>query len=1001
MSELEGGDDLPTLLILGDGEPLRPGIEDALTRHATFAEAADKGSAVAAVQAAAPDVVLLLGDAAERAEEVLGDLASNAITRTVPVVVLLEAGDLAARLQAARSGVAVVERSASADAVAKEIAHLARAFPERDTNVAGELGEATLGDVLDIVRRELETGILSVHQQGGKGARFVLRQGRHVDQAIRDFVARIRPLVAAAEPLQFDYDEAVAGFELLDSSTEEGDRSIFEGRRVALVEDDAAVADAIAQELRAHGAQVTVLSSSGAGLARARHLDPEIVLVGERGLDGPAYEVLRKVRADPRLRWASLLVIRGDDLMPEGHAPRMDRLAGAFAPLLAPDEEVRERAKGDEPFDTRFEALGPSRLLRALIDAGGTHVMTVRHPRVTIDVSISQGMIAGADAIRTGKETKISGPAALAALLAIGSGRVRVEKRSAPAAANVFMPLQAALEAASQESPPIRPSVLPASFPSRPSSPPEGLLTELESVLEKLRNSGMLDGRPSLAPAEAAARVEPPQKPPAKPPSDPPTKKRPSLRPSRFPPPPPPPRVKRPPKPGTPSAIAKPAAAKPKPKPSAAKPARRKSRTLLGTGDGILKKDLAESRPLDASALIDERPSGPPVAGLSVETRRTTEGSVSVAKFVLPRNPEIIEKDRRAQKKTPLATPAAMLPQPQDDPTLESAALELGNDQNDLRPSDPDGVDEVTVDVALPEIERLKVGSTQRPSEPPAPLHAAMDAMDEPDDLVLPKSKSRAPILAVLLVLLCVGGGFAFWAMQGEDVATLEDEPRTARAQAGEEPPSRPTHAEPTNAQPAANVAVVDEDAGIDLGEGEAGDETGVEEGASEADASTDDTGAAPDAGAEDSGVDLSADEEEPAELNAEGQGSDESEDGAPGENASRAEIIAWNLQSGNFHRNREHYRVARRRYRRVLRMAPRNGRALAGMARIAIAQNRGQDAVDFARRLVRVNPTNAGNRVLLGDAFRVVGDQTRAQAQYREALRINPRHRGAQRRLR
>ena len=84
-----------------------------------------------------------------------------------------------------------------------------------------------------------------MHQDGGDGARFVLRQGRGVDQAIRDFVSRIRPLVESAQPLSFDYDGAGAG--LLDGATEEGDRRIFAGRRVALLEDDAAVADALAQ----------------------------------------------------------------------------------------------------------------------------------------------------------------------------------------------------------------------------------------------------------------------------------------------------------------------------------------------------------------------------------------------------------------------------------------------------------------------------------------------------------------------------------------------------------------------------------------------------------------------------------------------------------------------------------------------------------------------------------------------------------------------------------
>lgn len=677
-------DDLPTLLILGEGEALRPGLEEALGRHATFAENADQGSAVAAVQAAAPDVVVLVGDAAERAEDVLADLAAHSMTRTVPVIVLLEAGNLAARLRAARSGVAVVERSASADAMARDIARLARELPEQGNAVVGEFGEATVGDVLDIVRRELESGILSVHQEGGDGARFVLRQGRHVDQAIRDFVSRIRPLVEAAQPLSFDYDGAGAG--LLDDATEEGDRNIFAGRRVALVEDDAAVADALAQELRAHDAEVVVLSSAaGVGVARAHHLDPEVVLVEERGLDGPAYQVLREIRSDPRLRWASLLVIRGDELMPEGRAPRMDRLAGAFAPLLAPDDEVTRRASEEDKFDMRLEALGPSRLLRAVIRAGGTFLVRVRHPRVNVDVSISQGLIAGADAMRVdGNSGKAGGPVALAALLAISGGRVTIERRDAPASANVFMPLAAALEAAAQESPPIRPSVLPADFKKRMSEPPEKLMAELESVLGKLRASGMVTpesrvSHPPASPAKAPAALPLPPS-PIKPravfkaPSNAPSALSPSLVPgaddaptvdhtagsdrvrSKAKAPPPPPPLLRKPKPRkaiAPKAVPKPfpkPAAKPAPKPAsepapepapkpapktapkpAPKPAsserpRRRARhkTLVGTGAVIL---AALNEDVDPEE--HERPTSPPPSMASMEDIARTKDAAA------------------------------------------------------------------------------------------------------------------------------------------------------------------------------------------------------------------------------------------------------------------------------------------------------------------------------------------------------------------------------------
>lgn len=159
-------------------------------------------------------------------------------------------------------------------------------------------------------------------------------------------------------------------------------------------------------------------------------------------------------------------------------------------------------------------------------------------------------------------------------------------------------------------------------------------------------------------------------------------------------------------------------------------------------------------------------------------------------------------------------------------------------------------------------------------------------------------------------------------------------------------------------------------------------------------DAPTDDTPAADTPTADAPDIEPAVDE-----TPVEDEGDDESGEG-PGANASRSERISWNLQSGNFHRNRGHPAMAARRYQAVLRIMPRNGRALAGLARVAIMQNDSAGAVRYARRLVRVNSNNAGNRVLLGDTLRADGKTAEARAEWERALTINRRHRGARRRL-
>ncbi len=81
--------------------------------------------------------------------------------------------------------------------------------------------------------------------------------------------------------------------------------------------------------------------------------------------------------------------------------------------------------------------------------------------------------------------------------------------------------------------------------------------------------------------------------------------------------------------------------------------------------------------------------------------------------------------------------------------------------------------------------------------------------------------------------------------------------------------------------------------------------------------------------------------------------------------------------------------------------MSGSNARALTGISLVKIAKRQPNEAVRYARRLVRVRPGSAGARVIYGDALALDGNRTGAREQYRRALQLNPRHGGARRRLR
>ena len=169
-----------------------------------------------------------------------------------------------------------------------------------------------------------------------------------------------------AEPLQYEFDERAGGtVQLLGadgSSINLPAASDVSGLRVLLADEDSARADAVAQSLRGHGATVVVtdFNPPEQRFARLRQLDPAILLIDEAGLRGAGYQLVRRMRRDTRLRWASLLVVRWDEIWSDtegSHTQQLQRTlgtplsalvgAGARAPRTRRDGSVVRHAPRD------------------------------------------------------------------------------------------------------------------------------------------------------------------------------------------------------------------------------------------------------------------------------------------------------------------------------------------------------------------------------------------------------------------------------------------------------------------------------------------------------------------------------------------------------------------------------------------------------------------------------------------------------------------------------
>jgi len=474
----------PTILLVGADSAFEPALRAALARHRVYVETTTPEAVAETVIAAAPDLVLLVGAAArDGGSGVLETLMSSPVCSVIPVAILDDNTALDMRLRAFRHGAAaVIAPSASIDAIAEQVAKLAREIPERGGESLGVVGEATLSEFVGALSRELRSGILSVHAGKGKddAVRLVLGSGRPLAAFIDDFVRQVKSHVVHAEPLHYEFAEHAGGtVTLLDPAapSDEPERVSVKGVRVALADDDTGRADSVAQELRSRGVSVVVtdLAPTDLRFAKLRQVDPEVLLIGEAQVKGQGYELLRRMRRDTRLRWTSLLVVRWDEIWSDAlSVPALDRLETALFALSEADRTLQAWAATGDSFDARLEITGPARCLRALTTSPRPLRVTVNNPRVTVSIDISDGLIVGAAGeSRLEPNQKWDGALALSAFMVLSSGRVHVAPVSQPAVTNVMATVDVALNMADSEPSPITPSIPTTAAPSLRAPPAE------------------------------------------------------------------------------------------------------------------------------------------------------------------------------------------------------------------------------------------------------------------------------------------------------------------------------------------------------------------------------------------------------------------------------------------------------------------------------------------------------------------------------------------------
>ncbi len=449
----------PTILLVGQGEPMQAALGEALRRQGVSVAASAAAELEKAVRVYAPDLVVLIGDAAVRGgTSIVQRMAANRATDVLPVVVVSNEAVLKHEGPDFRSGaVAIVPRGAGADSIARRLAELAREIPERPGLARGELNEHNLKDVVSLVSSEHKTGILSIQSPKGvvEGMPMVIETESPSAHNMEIVLKRLREAMRESDVLEYEFHEASGGRlstlpAALNENEQDGvDVDLLAGLRMVILDSDSLRAERLAHVLHARGVQIAAADFSSAVIPRLREVDPQVIVMDSHAVGGKGIEFVRAIRRDPQLRWASMLVVRWDDFWPghgEEESPNIVQLASRVLPLIEQDAEIGRRVVEEVDFDTRLELIGPGRLLRALGDRPGVRHITVDSSKRHVEIDIADNSILGAYAtIHEGTEQNIQGMPALMAIWGMNSGRVSVREQDLPSVANIMMPVDEAL----------------------------------------------------------------------------------------------------------------------------------------------------------------------------------------------------------------------------------------------------------------------------------------------------------------------------------------------------------------------------------------------------------------------------------------------------------------------------------------------------------------------------------------------------------------------------
>jgi CheY-like chemotaxis protein len=382
-------------------------------------------------------------------------MASSRATDVLPIAIVSNDAVKKGELSHFRTGaVAVIARGSGADTIARRVAELTEEIPERAGVATGRVSEENLHELVQLAASDAKTGILSIRAGAGAGEQADMSMLVEPDcQSAEDLDAMLNKLRDALEQkteLQYEFHEASGGRLSIvpaGSGQSTSDLSSLRNTRIVVLDVDLLRAERLSEVLVQNGVYGAAADMSLAGLPRIREIDPQIIIVDASTIRAGGLDVVRAMRKDAQLQWASILVVRWEELWPaRASRPDLGQLAARIELLIEQDAELRRRTVDEIDFDTRLELVGPGRLIRALCAVPGVRHVVVSSTRGQVEIDIADAAVLGAYVTYTDRRREAEqGMPALVALWNLNAGRVAVREQDLPSVANIMMSVDEAL----------------------------------------------------------------------------------------------------------------------------------------------------------------------------------------------------------------------------------------------------------------------------------------------------------------------------------------------------------------------------------------------------------------------------------------------------------------------------------------------------------------------------------------------------------------------------